>query len=149
VLLLAYVGVWLAAGLAMHLGDLGVHWLAARSEWLDGHTWVIEAATLAGAGLYQFTGLKARCLTRCRTLQGDVRARDPWRTGLDHGVACLGACWPLMLVMFSVGVASLVWMLALAAVMLAEKTLPVGPRVTRPAGIWLIAAAVGTAIAGA
>jgi predicted metal-binding membrane protein len=52
-----------------------------------------------------------------------------------------------MLVMFSVGVANLVWMFALTAVMLAEKTLPVGPRVTRPAGLWLIAAAVGTALA--
>jgi predicted metal-binding membrane protein len=146
-LLLAYAAVWLAAGLAMHVGDLGIHWLVRRSIWLDGHAWVIEATTLAAAGVYQFTSMKARSLCRCRAPGTSIRPGDPWHTGLDHGASCLGSCWPLMLVMFSVGVASLEWMLALTAVMLAEKTLPVGPRVTRPAGVWLIAAAVGTAVA--
>ena len=155
-LLLAYVAVWLGAGVALHLGDLGIHWLVRHSGWLGHNTWAIEAGTLAGAGAYQFSRLKARCLKRCRSPQSFVRRHwrggnprtEAWRMGLDHGVYCLGCCWTLMLVMFSVGVGNVAWMLALAAVMVAEKTLPVGPRVTAPVGAWLVAGAVATVVVG-
>src|SRR4051794_41495022 len=39
-LLAGYLSVWLVAGVAMHVGDLGVHWLAHRWAWLGGNTWV-------------------------------------------------------------------------------------------------------------
>ena len=39
-----------------------------------------------------------------------------WRLGLRHGQFCLGCCWALMLVMFGIGVGSVVWMAVLAGV---------------------------------
>ena len=48
--------------------------------------------------------------------------------GLEHGAWCLGCCVGLMLVLFAVGVMSLVWMALLAAVIFAEKVLPFGAR---------------------
>jgi predicted metal-binding membrane protein len=46
-----------------------------------------------------------------------------------------------MLVMFVVGMGNLGWMLALGAVMAAEKNLPVGRRLAAPVGIALFLAA--------
>ena len=46
-----------------------------------------------------------------------------------------------MLVMFAVGTGSLAWMLALAAVMAAEKNLRWGRRLRAPLGVALLAAA--------
>jgi Predicted metal-binding integral membrane protein (DUF2182) len=48
--------------------------------------------------------------------------RAAWELGFRHGLYCLGCCWALMLVMFSVGVAHLAGMLVLTAVMAIEKT---------------------------
>jgi predicted metal-binding membrane protein len=70
-------------------------------------------------------------------------AAGGWRVGIAHALSCLGCCWALMLVMFATGVGSLVWMLGLAAVMLAEKTSRAGRRLTRPVGAVLLAAGVG------
>jgi predicted metal-binding membrane protein len=54
-----------------------------------------------------------------------------------------------MLVMFVVGVGSIGWMLALAAVMAAEKNLPWGRRLRAPLGIALIGWAGAVALAHA
>jgi predicted metal-binding membrane protein len=48
-----------------------------------------------------------------------------------------------MLLMFVVGAGSIGWMLALAAVMAAEKNLPGGQRLRTPLGLGLIAWAGG------
>ena len=71
--------------------------------------------------MFQFSSLKDRCLTECRhpaayLLRHYRRGpRAAFRLGWGHGLYCLGCCWALMLVMFSVGVADLGWMAALAA----------------------------------
>jgi hypothetical protein len=85
-------------------------------------------ADLAGlAGVFQFSSLKDRCLTECRhpvayLLRHYRRGpRAAFHLGWGHGLDCLGRCWALMLVMFSVGVADLGWMAALAGLMAYEK----------------------------
>jgi predicted metal-binding membrane protein len=50
-----------------------------------------------------------------------------------------------MLLMFSVGIGSVLWMFALAAAMLAEKVTPLGRRASTPIGAWLLCCAVLTA----
>ena len=145
--LAGYLLVWLAAGLALHVGDLGIHWLVHHWAWLRHDTWAISAVTLAAAGLYQFTPAKARALERCRAPAVDGRDAGV-EIGMSHGLHCLVCCWPLMLVMFSVGVSSLAWMFALTVVMAAEKLTPVGHRASRIAGVWLLFAALATALAG-
>lgn len=101
----------------------------------------LAGVVLAGAGVYQLTPTKQACLRRCRTPLGFLLAE--WRDGaagstvmgLRHGLWCAGCCLPLMLVMFAVGVMSLLWMAVLALVVLAEKALPFGAAVGRLVGV--------------
>ena len=154
-LLSVYMIVWVAVGGAMYVADLGVHRLVDSWTWLEVNAWAISAGTLAFAGGYQLSALKQRCATRCRTPQSFIRAHwrggavrgDTTRLAFDHAASCVGCCWALMLVMFSIGVGSIAWMAALTAVMVAEKTSDLGPRLRAPVAIWLIAGALLTAIA--
>jgi hypothetical protein len=61
-----------------------------------------------------------------------------WRLGVAHGIFCFGCCWALMLVMFALGVGSLVLMAALTGVMVLEKTTRVGARLVSPVAWALI-----------
>jgi predicted metal-binding membrane protein len=142
-----YLGVWSAFGAAVHAAGLRLHTVAERTDWLAGRGWLVGAAALVVAGLYQFTPLKHRCLDRCRSPLGFVmehwrgrqERRQAFWLGTHHGLFCVGCCWSLMLLMFAVGVGSLAWMLLLGAVMAAEKNLPVGRRLSAPLGFVLLA----------
>jgi predicted metal-binding membrane protein len=140
---------WLAFGVVAHAADALIGVAAERSPWFVGHGWMIGVAVLAGAGLFQFSALKYRCLEQCRTPYGFVASRwhgrapraEAFKLGLDHGIFCVGCCWALMLVMFVVGTASIGWMLALAALMAAEKNLREGARLRLPIGLGLLGVA--------
>ena len=112
------------------------------------HSWVIGAATLALAGGFQFSPLKQCCLKQCRSpFSFFVRyyckgVGGAWRLGLRHGVFCLGSCWALMLVMFGLGVGSLVPMVLLTGVIVVEKTFPGGRRLSPVIGVALLGLAV-------
>jgi predicted metal-binding membrane protein len=152
-----YLTVWGAFGLVAHLADWVVTFAVRQSDWLITNGWVIGAAILAIAGLYQFSSLKYRCLDKCRAPFGFViahwrGAREKWHAlllGARHGMFCVGCCWALMLLMFVVGTANIGWMLALGAVMAAEKNLPSGRRLAAPIGAALLVAALWTALSGA
>ena len=142
--LVAYGVVWTAFALCAFLGDTRIHWLVDHWFWLYMHSWVIGATTFALAGALQFSPLKRRCLKQCRSpfsfflhyyRQGVGAA---WRLGLRHGAFCLGCCWALMLVMFGIGVNSLLSMALLTGVMVAEKTYPGGQRLSPLIGIVLL-----------
>ena len=49
-----------------------------------------------------------------------------WHLGLSYGIICLGSCWGLMLIMFGIGIGSIVWMASLTGMMVVEKTYPGG-----------------------
>ena len=108
---------------------------------------VLSASALGLAGAFQFTALKTACLSHCRSPAGFLLAR--WRPGaaaaarlgFEHGLHCIGCCWALMALAFAVGMVELLWMGLLTAVMVAETALPFGPRLTRPLGVALLAAA--------
>lgn len=91
----------------------------------------------AAAGLYQLTPLKRICLSRCRTpLAYLIQHWRPHitgaiRLGLGHGTYCVGCCWFVMALLFVEGVMNLVWVVALAAFVMAERLLPFGKRVGR------------------
>jgi len=144
VFLAGYAVVWTAFALVAFLGDTRIHWLVDHWFWLDTHTWVIGATTFALAGAFQFSPLKGSCLKQCRSpfsffvryyRQGTGAA---WRLGLRHGAFCLGCCWALMLVMFGIGVNSLLSMALLTGVMVIEKTYPGGQRLSPVIGILLL-----------
>lgn len=150
-----FVLAWLAFGLAAHAADAGLTLVAERSPGFVGQGWIVGAAVLAGAGLFQFSALKYRCLEQCRTpfafvasrWHGRAPAREAFRLGVDHGLFCVGCCFALMLVMFVVGTANIGWMIALAALMAAEKNLPGGTRLRLPIGLGLLASAAVVTLA--
>jgi predicted metal-binding membrane protein len=146
--LAGYAVVWTAFAVVAFFGDTFIHGLVDRWPWLDANAYLIGVLTFVVAGAFQFSPLKERCLTACRSPFGFfVRyyrkgIGAAWHLGLRHGAFCLGCCWALMLVMFGIGVGSLVWMAALAGVMVLEKTIPGGQRLSPIIGIVLVLLAV-------
>jgi len=141
-----YLGVWLAFGIIAHIADLVLHEAFEHISWLQANAWVFGAGPLLLAGVFQFTPLKHRCLEKCRTPFSFVMQR--WRgsherthaflLGVHHGAFCVGCCWALMFLMFAVGTGNVGWMLILGAVMAIEKNLPWGRRLSAPLGFALL-----------
>jgi predicted metal-binding membrane protein len=112
----------------------------------------ISGGLLVLAGLYQLSPLKDKCLETCRSpLSFMLRLWRPGpkgalRLGFAHGLYCLGCCWALMLLLFVGGVMNLVWIAALAALVMAEKVAPLSIR-KAVAGV-LILGGIGMASSG-
>jgi predicted metal-binding membrane protein len=153
VFLAGYLATWVAYGLVAY----GVFRLVTSLDagflaWDEGGPYVAGGA-IAAAGLYQLTPLKNLCLRHCRgpmhfILHGWREGRTgALRMGAEHGLYCVGCCWGLMVILFVLGVMSLFWMAAVAAIIFAEKVLPYGLCLSRvfalafiAFGIWIAAA---------
>jgi predicted metal-binding membrane protein len=106
------------------------------------------------AGTYQFASGKSRYLGRSRASTALIRRhwteasprRSATRIGIAHGLACVGCSWALMLVTVSRGGCPLLWMEALTALMVAEKTTPLGHRARKATGGILLTAALVVAL---
>jgi predicted metal-binding membrane protein len=138
VVALVFGGVWTAFGLIAFSGDTGIHHLVAAWPWLAAHSVVIDATTLTLAGLFQFTPWKADCLALCRNPRALFARQTLWRAALAYGLASVGSCWALMLIMFGLGIGGLGWMLALTGAMLAESATPTAAGVRRLIGLALL-----------
>lgn len=152
----AYVVVW--TGFSTFA--TATQWLLGREHLMTG-TMSIASALLSGAlliaaGLFQWTPVKHACLSKCRSPVTFIL--NEWRpsvsgafvSGLRHGVFCIGCCWALMMLLFVFGTMNVVAAVALAMLVLAEKSLPRGDWVARGAGVllvvwgaWIIATAAG------
>ena len=150
-LILGYLGVWAIFGAAAFRGDAYVHAAVGRvPAAADASQW-IGVAILLLAGVYQVTPFKDMCLTKCRSpylflaehWRGKHAGADALRLGARHGLFCLGCCWTLMLLMFAIGGVNLGWMLALGALMAAERSFRWGRHLTIPVGLVLLLAAAG------
>jgi len=143
-----YAAVWTVFGALAFLGDGAIHSGIDSLPWFAEQPWLLAGGVLALAGAFQFSGLKERCLSKCRHpapyLLAHYRrgAAAGFRLGLGHGIFYLGCCWALMLVMFATGVATLWWMAALTVLMVYEKLGRYGTEAARVAGVALLAAAV-------
>jgi predicted metal-binding membrane protein len=107
---------------------------------------ILGGIFLIGAGLYQWTSLKDRCLVQCQSpiqfiqRHGGFR-RDPRGSlgmGVTHGFYCVGCCWALMSLLFVGGVMNLLWIAGIAALALIEKLVPAGHWIPRAAGVVFI-----------
>jgi predicted metal-binding membrane protein len=114
-----------------------------------------NVATLRGgaillliAGAYQFSPFKQACLRKCHAPDGGLTSEKGMRQtggvaalsgGLVQGMLCLGSSWPLMLVLLLLGMMNLAWMGAIAVLIVLEKGLPVGRRVSQVIGVGLVA----------
>jgi predicted metal-binding membrane protein len=96
--------------------------------------WYRRNATFAAAYLAVWLGLALVALqVPCRATHG-----------LRHGLDCAGSSAGLMVAFFGLGLMSVWWMAAVAAVVFAEKAAPHGRRFVVPAGLALIAAGLIT-----
>ena len=132
-----------AFGLVAFVGDVVLHRVVDATPWLAPRPWLVEAGVLVLAGAYQSTPLKRRVLVACRRSGRTRLDRGPQRirvarTGLRHGLDCLGSSWALMLLMFAEGFANLWWMAALTAIMTYEATGRRGARLATWAGFALV-----------
>ena len=131
-LAVGYLAVWAALGLVAYAADM----------YLD----VSAALVLLVAAAYELTPLKAACLQRCRSPVDFVFVRwrggrlGALRLGLEHAVYCVGCCWGLMAVLVLAAAMGLAWAAVLAAVVFAQKVLPL-PRWSSTATAVALAAA--------
>jgi predicted metal-binding membrane protein len=122
-----YLAVWTAAGLV----PLGAIQLLGSSIAAPVEGWLphLGGAILVLAGAYQFTPLKTACLRACRSPVDFILSHDfgvgtspAARTGISHGVRCLGSCGALIAVLAVLGLMNLVLMAVVAVVFFLEKT---------------------------
>lgn len=104
--------------------------------------------------LYELTACKQRWRQRCCVVTSPARAvpagpapAGSWRAGLRQGVAGIGCCGPTMVALALIGMMDLGWMVALTAVMVAERIAPWGSAVSRAAGVALIVVSAAMLIA--
>jgi predicted metal-binding membrane protein len=148
-----YMLVWLAFAVAATV----LHWalertglvsammMGSQSRWLSG-------TVLIAAGLYQLSPIKNFCLAHCRTPASFLsrywrpHTLGALRLGAMHGAYCVGCCWMLMALLFAGGVMNLIWIAALAILVLIEKAMPLGPWVARGAGVAVISWGIATLV---
>ncbi|MER8372423.1 DUF2182 domain-containing protein [Mesorhizobium sp. M1338] len=127
VLVAGYLSVWLGASVTFAAMTLAAHAFGSPGGMLDPVVGIAGALALLIAGLYQFSGLKEACLTKCKNpfsiLFANWSARPVriFRLGVAQGLWCLGCCWALMMVMFAVGVMNIFWMALIGLFTLIEK----------------------------
>ncbi|HEX2219372.1 MAG TPA: DUF2182 domain-containing protein [Gemmatimonadales bacterium] len=139
-----YLLVWTAFSAAAALTQWGLHEAALLSPAMASTSPVLGGLLLVVAGVYQWLPAKAACLHHCRSPVGFLGTE--WREGttgalvmgLRHGLYCMGCCWALMLLLFVAGVMNLLWVAAIAALVLVEKVTRAGPWIGRVAGIVLV-----------
>ncbi len=144
--LAGYLAVWTAFGLVAYalfrlVTSFDTGWMA----WNEGGPYVAGGAIVA-AGIYELTPLKRLCLRRCRSAHPDGPA---FRSGLANGLDCVGCSAGLMVVLFALGVMSVLWMVVVAGVIFAEKVLPHGLSVARGVAILLLALGIWVAFSPA
>ena len=150
--MLGYLLVWggfsvLAAALQTALAAVGM-----VSPEMSTTNALLGGGLFVAAGLYEWSSLKQRCLAHCRSplqfLSHHMRPGNlgALRMGAAHGLYCLGCCWVLMLLLFVGGVMNLLWVAALAVIVLAQKLLPRGEWVSRLGGLALVLCGVVIAV---
>jgi predicted metal-binding membrane protein len=149
----AYLAVWGAFGVLAYGAAAAVRALdPAFLAWDEQGPLVVGGAVVA-AGLYELTPLKRVCLKHCRSPLHFVLSgwRDGYsgalRMGVEHALYCVGCCWGLMVVLFALGVMSILWMAIVAAVVFAQKVLPGGERLKSVLALALVALGVWLAVA--
>jgi predicted metal-binding membrane protein len=140
-----YLIVWTALGVVAYVGAVGAERLAAHIDPIAHNAGRIGGGLILVAGAYQFSTLKDRCLTECRSPLAFVMQH--WREGragavrmgIHHGWHCAGCCWALMAMLFPIGMMNIAALATVTAFIYVEKVLPVGRTVGRAAGVGLIA----------
>ena len=148
VFLLGYLVVWAAFSVLATAAQWGLHAVSLLSPMAASTSPALGGILLLIAGIYQWTPLKHACLSKCRSPLGFIL--NEWREGrrgaflmgLKHGSYCTGCCWSLMALLFVAGVMNLLWVAAIAGLILLEKVAPAGHRIGQAAGVLMVAGGV-------
>ena len=131
IFLLGYLIAWILFSVIISIIQYPLHVTGLLNPMMDSRSYLLSGTILIFAGIYQWTPWKNACLQQCRSpLQFLMTSwhEGKWgavRMGIHHGTYCIGCCWALMAVMFSVGVMNVMWMIIIAFFVLAEKISPV------------------------
>jgi predicted metal-binding membrane protein len=140
-----YLSVWLVFAAAATTLQWALDRAGLLSETMAFGNIILAGSVLVAAGVYQWTPLKEACLRHCRSpldfllFHWRDSARGAVASGIRHGLFCLGCCWMLMALLFVGGIMNLVWIAGIALLVLIEKTLPWGRRVSQVIGVVLVA----------
>jgi predicted metal-binding membrane protein len=115
----------------------------------------VGGVILVAAGFYQWVPFKDSCLKQCRAPLAFIQNYGGFKRdavgslglGLRHGFFCIGCCWALMALLFAGGVMNVLWIAAIAGLVLIEKVVRAGRVISNVAGIgfllfglWLLVA---------
>lgn len=142
-----YLVAWTAFSLAATFAQWALQRAALLTPMMESASNVLGGVVLIAAGIYQWTPLKEACLSYCQAPLTFIMRHGGFRReatgaltlGFRHGLYCIGCCWAFMLLLFVGGVMNLLWIAALAMLVLFEKTVPFGKSVSRVAGVAFIA----------
>jgi predicted metal-binding membrane protein len=112
----SYLAVWTLVGVAVY-------------ALYRPHGYLAAGAVVIAAGVYEFTPLKRHFRRRCR---------ERVRSGFEFGLYCVGSSIGLMLMLVALSVMSVTWMSVIAALVLAQKLLPVKAAIDVPLAVAII-----------
>lgn len=141
-----YLLVWVGFSVLAAGAQWGLTRLALLTPAMTTASTIFGGVLLIAAGLYQWTPIKNACLSQCQALlqflmrQGGFRNDPPGALalGAKHGGYCLGCCWVLMALLFVGGVMNVLWIAAIAVLILVEKLVPTGRLVPRISGVLMV-----------
>lgn len=142
-----YLVAWTAFSLSATFAQWALQRAALLTPMMESASNVLGGVVLIAAGVYQWTPLKEVCLSYCQAPLTFIMRHGGFRReasgalalGFRHGLYCIGCCWALMLLLFVGGIMNLLWIAALAMLVLFEKTVPFGKSVSRVVGVAFIA----------
>jgi predicted metal-binding membrane protein len=132
-----YFLVWVVFALLATLVQWALERTGLLDSWMESTSNVLAGFLFLAANSYQWTRLKDVCLAQCQTpfaflmRHGGFRSDAPGSLmlGLRHGSYCVGCCWALMALLFAGGIMNVLWIAALALLVLLEKVTPFGHRI--------------------
>lgn len=153
-----FTGGYLATWSAFSAVATLLQWVLAAGGMLSPATMQVGTTAGAGlfaiAGLYQLSPLKNACLRHCRspaeflTTHRRSGGGGAFLTGAHHGLYCVGCCWLLMTLLFVGGVMNMLWVAALAVLVLLEKLSSGGVWLARGSGVAMLAIAAAILMRG-
>jgi predicted metal-binding membrane protein len=142
-----YLLIWIGFAVAATSAQWALERAALLTPMMAAASDMFSGAVLIAAGVYQWTPLKDACLRQCQSPLLFIQRHGGFRSdllgtlalGARHGAYCIGCCWVLMALLFVGGVMNVLWIAAIAILVLAEKVIPAGRVISRIAGVGLFA----------
>jgi len=149
-LVLSYITVWIVFGLGAYLFKIMLLRFTSYQDSFSSALILINSSLFFLAGLYQFSPFRNRCIRECRYSEqfivnnwkrNNVYFNTVW-VGILHGIYCIGCFWILMFLMFSISTVNIQFMIILGIIMVVEKNVHWGRKITNPLGIIFIATSI-------